>query len=431
MSSGWAFHSIYSVRPSAPALADIPTAVRQTLESIRPVLREVPRGARIAVTAGSRGIHRIDEVIREICRGLREAGAEPFIVPAMGSHGGATAEGQRRMLEHLGVSEVRMGAPVVSSMETVSVGHTSSGIEVFMDRAAWECGRVFVANRVKPHTDFDGEVESGLLKIIAVGLGKLRGAEVFHRNAIRFGYEQTLLEMSRCSIASGKIIGGLCVVENDRHMLCDMGAAAGPELESLDRKFQARARELYPRLPFASLDLLIVDEFGKNISGSGMDAKVIGRPVHPELVLLNRERIKIRRIYVRDLTEESEGNATGIGFADLMHRRIFGKIDFNALYTNVATGLGLNAARIPMQVPNDCAGLELATRSMGFVDPSEVRMVWIRNTLSIINFRASSNCANELQDNPNYEIGPLHEVSFDAEGNLQGRAPLPTGSEAA
>jgi len=243
MSSGLAFHSIHSVGPNAPVIAEVPLTVQRAFNSIRPMLRTIPRGERVAVTAGSRGIDRVDEVIREACRSLREAGVDPFIVPSMGSHGGATAEGQRRLLEHLGISETRMGVPVVSSMETVSVGHTSTGIEVFMDRVAWDCGRVFVINRVKPHTDFDGMVESGLLKIIAVGLGKLEGATNFHRNALRCGYELTILEMSRCSVASGKILGGLGVIENDRHRLCQLRATykttslANSEKESRPRSF--------------------------------------------------------------------------------------------------------------------------------------------------------------------------------------------------
>lgn len=424
MESGLVFHTVRSLKPNAPAIEVVADAVRDALASIDPLLRKLPRGATVAVTAGSRGVDRMDEVIREICRAFREGGAEPFIVPAMGSHGGATAEGQRRLLEHLGISEKQMGAPVRSSMETVSVGRTSGGIEVFMDRLAWDCGRVFAVNRVKPHTDFDGVVESGILKIIAVGLGKLEGATQFHRNAIRCGYETSILEMSRCSIASGKILGGLGVVENDRHRMCEVGVAAAEELEQLDRRLQARAQALYPKLPFASLDLLIVDELGKNISGAGMDAKVIGRPVHAEMALMKQDRIKVRRIYVRDLTAESEGNAAGIGFADLMHRRIAGKINFAVLYKNAATGLAPNVARMPMHVPNDREGIQLLAANMGSARTEDLRTAWIRNTLSIVSFCASSKCINEVRGDPSYEIGSASEVEYDDEGNLKGLAPV-------
>jgi hypothetical protein len=423
MSDTLVFQSIHSVRPNAPVILDVPSAVRDSLESIRPFLVDLPQGAPVAITAGSRGVDRMAEVLRECCLALREFGASPFIVPAMGSHGGATAEGQRRLLSHYKISEQEIGAPVVSSMETICVGHTASGVEVFMDRAAWESGRVFVLNRVKPHTDFDGEVESGLLKIIAVGLGKLQGATNFHRNSLRYGYESTIVEMARCVLGTGRILAGLGLVENDRHSLCELGAAPASDLEQLDRRLQARAQELYPKLPFSSLDLLIVDELGKNISGAGMDAKVIGRPVHPELALTNRERIRIRRIYVRDLTPESEGNAAGIGFADVMHERIARKIDFNALYTNARTGLAPIVARMPMHFPNDRSALELLSLTLGHQTLQEVRAAWIRNTLSIIAFRATPNCAAELNENPNYTIDACEAAEFDDEGNLKGLAP--------
>jgi hypothetical protein len=424
------FHEVRAVRPKAPALTDISTAVRDCFESIRPVTRTLPAGAKVAITAGSRGVDRIGDVLREVVRGLREAGASPFIIPSMGSHGGATAEGQERLLAHYGVTEKEIGAPVISCIETVPVGQTASGIDVYMDRLAYECGRVFVVNRVKPHTDFDGAVESGLLKMIAVGLGKLQGAATFHPNALRRGYEATILEMSRCSIASGKILAGLGVVENDRHVLCDIGAAPSAEIEVLDRRLQARAQELYPRLPFTSLDLLIVDELGKNVSGAGMDAKVIGRPVHPDLIATTRERIKIKRIYVRDLTAESEGNAAGIGFADLMHERIAGKIDFRALYMNAGAGVAPNVARMPMHCPTDLASLDLLALNMGFSSLDQPRIAWIRNTLAIGRFRASPQCVEDLAGNPDYSVDAATPFDFDETGNLPDRAPGAEGTNA-
>jgi len=402
---------------------NIPAAVRDSIDHIRPLLGAIPRGAPVAVTAGSRGINRIADVVRECCLALRECGASPFVVPAMGSHGGATAEGQRRLLAQLSISEQQMGAPIVSSMETVSLGKTARGIEVFMDRAAWEAGRVFVVNRVKPHTDFDGAVESGLMKMLAVGLGKLQGASNFHRTCLRFGYEPVIVEVARFILDSGRILAGLGLVENDRHSLCEIAAAPACDLEQLDRRLQARARELYPKLPFSSLDLLIVDELGKNISGAGMDAKVIGRPVHPELSLTNTERIKIRRIYVRDLTPESEGNAAGMGLADIMHERIAKKIDFHTTYTNIRAGLAPVVGRMPMHFPNDRSALEFLLLNLGSPPLEQVRAAWIRNTLSVTTFRATPVCAAELEENPNYEVGACGTVEIDKEGNLTSLAP--------
>jgi hypothetical protein len=394
------------------------------MESIRPLLRAIPRGTPVAVTAGSRGIDRIADVIRECCLALRECGANPFIVPAMGSHGGATAEGQRRLLAQLGISEQQIGTPIVSSMETVSLGRTARGIEVFMDRAAWEAGRVFVVNRVKPHTDFDGAVESGLMKMIAVGLGKLQGASNFHRNSLRFGYESVIVETARCVLDSGRIVAGLGLVENDRHSLCEMAAAPACDLEQLDRRLQGRARELYPKLPFSALDLLIVDEMGKNISGAGMDAKVIGRPVHPELSLTNPDRIRIQRVYVRDLTPESEGNAAGMGLADIMHERMARKIDFHVTYTNIRAGLAPIVGRMPMHFPNERSALEFLFLNLGSPPLDKVRAAWIRNTLSVTAFRATPACAAELEENLSYEVHNCEAIEFDNEGNLTSLAPI-------
>ena len=308
------FHPVRAVRANAAGIADVDRAVRSAFQAEPEVLASIPGSAPVAVTCGSRGIDRIAAVVRAACAVLREAGARPFVVPAMGSHGGATAEGQRRLLADLGVTEELVGAPVVSSMETVSLGPTPQGFETFMDRAASEAGRVLVLNRVKLHTDFEGEVESGLIKMMAVGLGKLEGAGSLHQNSLRSGFPQAVLSMGRHVLASGRILAGLGLVENDRHSLCEIAAAPAAGIEALDRRLLARARQLHPTLPFSSLDLLIVDEIGKNISGAGMDTKVIGRSIHPDSVPLGAERsIQIRRIYIRDVTPEKRGQCDGHG----------------------------------------------------------------------------------------------------------------------
>jgi hypothetical protein len=426
------FHPVHALRPKAPALGDIAAAMRACAETIRPVLDRIPPGAPVAVTVGSRGIDRIAEVTRELCLILRESGCRPFIVPAMGSHGGATAEGQRSLLAHYGISEQQTGCPVVSSMETVSLGCTSEGIEVFMDRAAWEAGRVVALNRVKPHTDFEGAVESGLLKIMAVGLGKRDGAESFHRRALRSGFESTLVEMARHMLATGRVIAGVGLVENDRHELCRISSSPASGLEQLDRGLQEMAKRLYPRLPFSKLDLLIVDELGKNISGAGMDAKVIGRPVHTEPNGITAG-IVVRRIYTRDLTPESEGNALGIGFADLIHERLARKIDFQKMYTNSQTALAPMLARMPMHFPTDRRALEFLHLNLGSPDPADLRAAWIRNTLSLETFSATPSCVRELASHADYEVGEAEELKFDEAGDfLQGsRSSSRTGGETA
>ncbi len=418
------FHPVRSVKANAPGINDVDAAVRAAFEPLAGTLAGIPAGAPVAVTCGSRGIDRIAAVVRAVCAVLREAGARPFVFPAMGSHGGATDEGQRRLLADYGVTEELIGAPVVSSMETVSLGQTPEGMEVFMDRAAWESGCVIILNRVKPHTDFDGVVESGLLKIMTVGMGKFDGASSFHRNSLRVGFTQALLSMGRHILASGRILAGLGLVENDRHLLCEMAAAPAAEIEALDRRLLERARRLHPKLPFRALDLLVVDEIGKNISGAGMDTKVIGRSVHPERSPLNLEHTtQIRRIYIRDLTPESEGNAIGMGFADVMHERIARKADFHAVYTNARAALAYDAGRMPMHFPNDRAALEFLLGNLGSPQPETVRAAWIRNTLAVTTFLATPPCAAELAGNPNYDVQPPIAVEFDESGDLKHAAP--------
>jgi len=387
------------------------------------LLSQIPRGAPVAVACGSRGIDRIAVVVRAACAALQEVGARPFVVPAMGSHAGATAEGQRRLLADYGVTEEGIGVPIVSSTETVSLGRTPEGIEVFMDRAAWESGRVLVLNRVKTHTDFHGEVESGLMKMMAVGLGKLEGARSFHENSMNVGFDKAILAMGRHILGDGRILAGIGLVENDHHKLCEIAAAPAPQVEALDRRLLIGARALHAKLPFSSLDLLMVDEIGKNVSGSGMDTKVIGRSVHPERVPRDiKDRISIRRIYIRDLTPESAGNAIGMGLADVMHGRIKDKIDFNVTYTNASTSLAYGAVNMPMNFPSDHAALEFLLRNLGSPSPDVVRVAWIHNTLSVTSFLATPGCAADLADNPDYKVGPSAALEFDKGGNLNSLA---------
>lgn len=411
------FHRVRAARPAAAAIVDVEAAVRQALAAIGPTLAEIPRGARVAVTCGSRGIDRVVEVLRACCDELRHAGARPFLVPAMGSHGGATAEGQLGVLAGLGITEESAGAPIVSSMDTVSLGSTPEGVEVFLDRAAWEASRVVVLNRVKLHTDFRGEVESGLLKMLAVGLGKLDGARSFHRSGVRLGFDTVLLAMGRHILASGRVLAGIGLVENEQHALAGIAAAPASGLEQLDRDLLERARRLHPRLPFAELDLLVVDRMGKNISGTGMDTRVIGRSVHPDRETPDGTRI--RRIYVRDLAEESEGNAIGMGLADVVHERVTRKADLEVTYTNTRTSLGYAVANMPMRFPNDRAAIEFLLANLGSPPPERLRAAWIRDTLSVADFLATPACADELRGNTAYEVYTGQAPEFDSAGDLK------------
>ena len=288
-----------------------------------------------------------------------------------------------------------------------------------MDRAAWESGRVLVLNRVKQHTNFYGEVESGLMIMLAAGLGKLDGARSFHESGMDLGFEKAILAMDRHILGEGRILAGIGVVENNHPKLCEVAAAPAPQVEALDRRLLIRARALYAKLPFSSLDLLMVDEIGKNKSGAGIDARVIGRSVYPERVPLDiKDHLNIRRVHIRDLTPESAGNAIGMGLADVMHGRTKDKIDFNATCTNASASLSYGAVNMPMNFPSDHSALEFLLRNLGSPSPDVVRVAWIHNTLSVTSFLTTQACAADLANNPDYKVGPSAAVEFDKDSNL-------------
>jgi hypothetical protein len=402
---------------TAASLSELPNldvVIRQNLTGLA-LPPERLSGRRIAVTAGSRGIASIKEIVRAVCQWLRDQGAQPFVIPAMGSHGGATAEGQRRILEEYGICQDAVGAEILSSMETVCLGETQNGFRAFMDRCAWEADGVLVMNRVKPHTDFTGKIESGRLKMIAVGLGKRQGAEEVHRWARKYGYETVIREVSERILASGKILGGLAVVENETHRICQVRAARPEELVAQEEETLALARQLVPRLPFSRVQLLVVDEMGKNISGTGMDTKIIGRGVE----LPAGEAPAINLIYVRDLTPESGGNAVGMGNADLVHEHFYRKVDLQRTYINAQTSLKPGSVRLPMYLPSDQAALNFALRSLGSPGPEEQRVAWIHNTLDLSRIAISESLASEAANLPRWQLSPeIFQPCFDAEGNF-------------
>ena len=261
--------------PSAAALADLPQELTRALDGLALPVASLRR-KRIAVALGSRGIASIDVLARQLCAWLTQQGARPFVFPAMGSHGGATAEGQRRILEHYGVSAAALGVDLLSSMETTCLGTTPEGFKVFMDRLASEADGVVLLNRVKPHTDFSGKIESGLLKMIAVGMGKAEGALECHHWSWKFGFEKVIRAMSAKVLATGKILAGVAVVENEFHQVAALRAAAAEGIAGMEETCLESAHRWVARIPFPQLDLLIVDELGKNISGTGLDTKIVG-----------------------------------------------------------------------------------------------------------------------------------------------------------
>ncbi len=386
-----------------PAIRDVAAATREALAPVlaRAALRA---GSRVAVTAGSRGVARIDAILRGACDAVRDVGATPFLVAAMGSHGGGTGEGQRAMLAHLGVSERSTGAPIESEMDVVEVGTTAAhGIAVACDARAAGADAIVVVGRVKPHTDFTGTIESGLLKMTTIGLGKAIGAARYHAAFARFGYEPIIREVAAFLMERVPIVAGLAIVEDNRGGTHAIEAFAPDALVAGEERLLGTARELMPKLPFADLDLLIVDRMGKNFSGSGMDTNVTGRAVDgrtqkvPEPV--------IHQLYVRELSPESDGNATGIGLADFCTRRLADAIDWAATYLNALTAAHPAGARLPIVCDNDRDAIRHALNAAGVEDAAHARVARIADTLHIETFAASEAALAAMRDDGRYAIG--------------------------
>lgn len=371
----------------------------------------------IAVTVGSRGIDRIDELTRAVIQKLQSYRAKPFIVPAMGSHAGGTAEGQEKILADYGITEATMGVPVVSSLETVYLGDTENGIPVYIDRHAWEADGIFVMNRIKPHTDFTGVVESGLMKMITVGLGKVEGAKTFHSRTDVHKYDDIIRRVARITLQKAKIVAGLAVLENPYHKLAEIELIPPENIEDRETQLLRRARELMPSLPAETLDMLIIDRMGKNISGVGIDPNITGRRYQ-----INRHWPtvpNITRIIVLDLTEESEGNAAGIGLADFCGKRIVEKMDKRITYLNAVTSRNTVCSNIPLHFDTDREMLEQAFISIGSKPPEQARILRIRDTLNLIDIEASEALLPHMkQFFPVIYVGEPRELQFDERGDL-------------
>ena len=303
----------------------------------------IKAGQTVAITAGSRGITGIDGILGAVVEECASVGLRPFIVPAMGSHAGATAEGQQHLLEHYGITAAAMGCEIRSSMDVVPIGEVK-GIPVFCDRNAWEADHIAVVARVKPHTDFDNEIESGLFKMMSVGLGKREGAEHYHRAGHDYSYADVFPSVGKKVLETARILFGLAVVENGNGQTARIEAVLPSDFYETEKALLVLAKSWLGRLPFEALDLLIVDEMGKNISGTGMDPNVIGRPC----IQKHTGRPKIRQLLVRDLTPESDGNALGVGMADLTTKRLVDKINRTTTNINVITTGALDLAKVPM-----------------------------------------------------------------------------------
>jgi hypothetical protein len=400
----------------APGLSDAVAATCAALGGL-PAANFIKPGMTVAVGAGSRGITNYDLIVRTVCEELKRLGAKVFIVPAMGSHGGATDAGQLDVLAHYGITEAAMGVPIKSSMEVVELGRVGELI-VYQDRTAAAADAIVLVNRIKPHTDFHGPVESGLMKMAAIGLGKQKGASQFHQAGFRTGHAQALLSVAREVLQRSKIAFGVGIIENQLHQTARIVAVPSSGMEEQEMALVEQARGLMPRLPFQEVDLLMVDEMGKNLSGTGLDTNVIGRETIGGFVRPGKGNV--RCIYVRSLHPYSYGNAAGIGLADFVHDRLIKAMDADATWTNVITSLVPANARVPMHFPTDRKALEVAVFSTGRADPAQARVLWIKNTLSCETMLASEAFLQELSSRPDLkaESQPAAPV-FDENDDLK------------
>ena len=375
-------------------------------------------GARIAIGVGSRGIANIATIVRSVVDYWKSLGFSPFLFPAMGSHGAATAEGQADVLAHYGIVESTMGCPVLSSLDVVPLGSTPDGIEAFMDKNAYDADGVFLIGRVKWHTDFAGKIESGLFKMMAIGLGKFAGAQRYHTFAYRLGLEHVIRSIGRQVLKSGKILGGLAILEDANHHTGQLTAVRVEQMEQKEEELLALVKSWMGRIPVKEVDILIVDEIGKTYSGAGMDTKVVNRGVNGEYNPWDTAP-RIHRIFVRGLSNKSYGNGVGLGMADVINDRLLKVIDWTPTQINSLTASTPAAIRTPAHFPTDKMCLEKFWPTVGKFKQEDVTIAWIANSMELANLRLSENLRAEIEANPMLTIeGAAEELDFDESGNL-------------
>jgi hypothetical protein len=391
-------------------LEDAHGAVASGLKTLG-LQKKIQAGARIAITAGSRGIQNLVKMTRAAVDTVKALGGQPFIVPAMGSHGGATDDGQETLLADLGISQLTMGCPVVSSMQVEEIGQTPSGHPVYFDRNALHADGIIAINRVKLHTIFRGDVESGLCKILAVGLGKHKGAQRIHK----VGTQAFMVETARLILEKAPILAGVAVLENSLDETMEIHVVPPERFEATDTTLLKRCWQIMPRIPFDPLDVLVIDEMGKNLSGTGMDTNVIGigGRVAGKMMMGNPA---VDAIVILGLTPETHGNANGIGLADLTTRRVVDSIDFKSTYTNVLTTRLWSAGRLPVILETDREAIEVA---VGETPLSELRIVRIKNTLHLENLDVSEALLPEARKLGLAIAGEPRPLEFDGTGRVK------------
>ncbi|MFC4989782.1 DUF362 domain-containing protein [Saliphagus infecundisoli] len=399
-----------SYEPPAPEIDDPASAAGEAVADL--ALEEVPEGGTVAVGLGSRGIHAIDRIARAVVEEIGSRGYDPVVVPAMGSHGGASAEGQRETLAALGLTESKLGCPIDAWMETEIVGESALGQPVHVAEAALAADAVCVVNRIKPHTSFRAPIESGLCKMTAIGLGKQGGAARTHEYAIEEDYYEAITAAFDVIRRETPHVGGVAVVENFYDRPAEISGIPADELPDREADLLERAREYMPTLPFEELDALVIDEVGKDVSGTGMDTNVVART--PMLGASGPDEPEIGRVVVRGLTEATHGNGHGIGLADLTTTDVLEELDLSQMYTNGLTSGSFELDRLPMALPTEEQALTAALSSSGRYDPDTVRVAWIPDTAHLSSFRVSAALADE--DYEHLTTGRRTELAFDDGG---------------
>lgn len=400
-----------------PHVEDVPGEVRAQLERLE-LAGKVKPGESVAITAGSRGITNIGVILRSLVEHLTGLGTRPFIVPAMGSHAGATAEGQQEFLESYGITERLVGCPIRSTMETAVVCQTAEGFPVHFDRFAYEADHVVVVNRVKPHTRFVGEIESGLLKMMLIGLGKCEGATVYHRAILDYSFGQIIRSVVGQVLRNCKILAGLAILENAHEETALIEAVLPQEFESREKELLKLAQQWMARLPFRHADVLLIDQIGKNISGSGMDTNVVGRRFNDHAAVED-EFPKVKVIALRGLTPQTHGNAIGMGLAEFCKTQMLRETDFEITRLNTIISTHLTAAMQPLDYETDREILDIALGAVGLVERPEAKIVWIRNTLELAEMECSAAYLEESRGRDDLQIlTEPRPMPLGTDGNL-------------
>lgn len=398
-------------------IADVAGEVARQLAG-SPFASRVKPGGRVAIGVGSRGITNLSTIVRAVVDYYKSHGLQPHIFPAMGSHGAATAAGQADVLAHYGITESAMGCPVISQLEVVPLGATPDGIETFMDKSAFDADGVMLIGRVKWHTDFAGKIESGLFKMMAIGLGKFAGAQRYHTYAYRLGLEHVIRSVGRQVLKSGKILGGLAILEDAYHQTGQITPVMVEEMEQKEEELLTLVKSWMGKIPVPELDILVLDEIGKNISGAGMDTKVVNRGVHGQYNPWP-DTPRIHRVFIRNISELSYNNGVGLGMADVVHDRLVKRIDWTPTMINSLTASTPAAIRTPLHFPSDRECLEKMWPTVGKFASEEVTIGWIRNTMELSPILLSENLLPEIRKNPLLEVvGEALEIEFDPAGDL-------------